>query len=358
MNNTLQLRVGSAIYSGWTEVSVQMAIDAIAGSFRLQAAPRVSDADASFPLLTGAACEVKIGKHSIISGYIDVTEGVLEATAHNYQVSGRDKTGDLVDCSAVLPSGGVKNQTLEQIIYSLVKPYGIKISSNVDTGDKFTRFAVQQGESVFEAIDRACRLRGVLPTADGAGGIVLTQIGSGRATTNLIEGKNVKLFKHYSSLTGRFSSYKVLGQSGSSDSFFGSKACQVSAKTTDETVTRHRPLIIVAEGEVTSTTAKRRAEWERAVRIGKSRTITAVVPGWLQESGEPWRPNMQVGVQCPSLHLPSLTTLLIGAVEYTYGESEGEIATLTLTRPDAYLPEQLKEKKDKGKTNPFGGMKK
>lgn len=357
MNTSITLKIGSQLYTGWKEVSVRRAVDAISGSFRLLSAPRLVESDPLFPIMTGYQCEVKIGKHTVINGYVDVWEGGLEGSGNDVNISGRDRTGDLVDCSAELPAGGVRNQSLEQIVYALVKPYGLRVHIDTDTGERFSHFAVQQGETVFEAIERACRLRGVLPVSDSSGNIRLTEIGAQTAATNLVEGVNVRQFKHYCSMTNRFSSYRVLGQSASSDSFFGSKAVQVSAVTEDNVVGRHRPAKILAEGQVTRTTARKRAEWERAVRIGKSQTLTAVVPGWVQESGELWRPNYLVGAQCRSLHIPEMIQLLISSVSYSYTENDGEITTMVLTSPDAFIPEPKKKKTtSKTSTNPFAGL--
>ena len=85
--------------------------------------------------------------------------------AHTIAVRGRDATGDLVDCSAASKPGEWKDARLEEIASALCEPFGIRVTREVDTGAPFARFRIEEGESVFEAIERG------LPVPGGAAAI-------------------------------------------------------------------------------------------------------------------------------------------------------------------------------------------
>lgn len=109
---------------------------------------------------------------------------------HEVTVTGRDKTGDLLDCSAKV--GEHLGQRLEAIVAALAKPYGIGVSVITDTGAVFERFAPNVGDSVGECIERLCRQRGVLAWANGLGNVVIGRGTVGRPVATLRRGDNVE----------------------------------------------------------------------------------------------------------------------------------------------------------------------
>ena len=124
----------------------------------------------------GDACRVQLDGDAVIQGWVDVVTVDYDARGHTLSVRGRDTTGDLVDCSAATEPGEWKDARLEEIAAALCAPFdiGVTVADDVDTGEPFARFRIEEGESVFEAIDRACRFRAVLPRSDGEGGLILT----------------------------------------------------------------------------------------------------------------------------------------------------------------------------------------
>ena len=120
----------------------------------------------------------------VITGYVDDVSPAYSATGHDVTVDGRDATsqGDLVDCSAIHQPGEWRvSGTLEAIVTILAKPFGIPVKAECDTGTAFRKFRIEEGETAFEAIERACRMRAVLAAGDGKGGLRIIRAGSGRA---------------------------------------------------------------------------------------------------------------------------------------------------------------------------------
>lgn len=352
MNNDVILRVNGVNYTGWEEISTVESIEAIAAGFNFITANNLDGNGNPFPILTGDACQIIYNNETVITGYVDDSDPTFDEKSE-VTITGRSKTGDLTDCSAELPSGVVKKQTLDQIIRKLIEKYDIGLIVDVPTGERFAEFRTQQGESVFEAIDRACRQRGVLPSTNADGNLVLTKIGAYTSETALIEGVNIKKAMFKSSMKSRFSSYTVKGQAPGTDNAFGAKNISPAATVTDPRINRYRPLIVIAEGQTNKTAAQKRAEWELAVRAAKSRQLTVITSGWAQNSGKLWRPNTLVPVVCPAVGIGEPTQLLISAVSRKFTETEGKTTELTLCSSDSYIPEPQTDLNKKKKQNPF-----
>jgi prophage tail gpP-like protein len=210
------------------------------------------------------------------------------------------------------------------------------------------KVSVDPGDSAFEALERACRLAGVLAVSDGKGGILLTRAGAARASTALVEGQNIKGARFQYDSGGRFARYLVTGQRQGTDDDYGLAAAMVQGSARDATVRRGaRVLMVRAEAGVTPAQAASRAQWEATVRAGRATSGRITVPGWTQADGTLWPVNALVAVRSRSLGIDG--QLLI--TEATYRIDEGGTTTeLTVRPPGAYLPEPVVTGLGKGGT--------
>lgn len=329
-------------------MQVNASIETISGDFDLGYFYSWEGQEA-LPINDGDACEVRMGDDVVLTGYVDEATEDLGSDAHDLQVTGRDKTGDLVDCSAVHKPDQWSGQKLEAIAAILCKPFGITVKVETNTGAAFPTVKVQPGETAFAVIERLCRMRAILPISDGKGGLLLTAAGKGgRAYSALVEGENIKHIRRVKNQQDRYSQYIVKGQQSglaaigggnveviSADGTVTSRAAApASGKATDAGITRYRPLLVVAEGEASGQSPQTRALWEATVRAGRGLRVEVTVQGWRQGDGALWRPNQYVHVKSPTLALED--TLLIANCGYSCNES-GTITTLSLARPDAFL---------------------
>lgn len=347
--NTPTLAVGGRIYSGWTAMNVARSIETIAGGFDLELTERWDGQAARWPIKPGEACKVAIGGDVVIDGFVDDVEISFDARTHRVRVSGRDRTGYLVDCSAV-HKPDEWSLKLERVAAILAKPFGIAVKADVDTGAAFSPLKLQQGESAFEAIERMCRMRAVLPVSDAKGGLLITRAGRASAASALVEGKNLLSATATYSWKDRFSEYMVKGQSPAGDGLSEVSDAQAAAVTStarDAGVTRYRPLIVLAEGATDGVSSQDRAAWEAAVRAGRGTRVTAVVQGWRQADGTLWPINALAPVTSDLLDIDD--RLLIVDVRYIL-DGQGSRTEIGLTRPDAFrlLPELPKGKEGTG----------
>lgn len=339
MSDVVSLKIGSDLYEGWQDVSIETALDSLAGSFSLALTERFPDHPELWVIEDGAACEVRIGDDLVITGYVDEGDNDVDPNSHPVQASGRAKTGDLVDCSAIHTPGTWTNRKLEQIVADLAQPFGVDVKAITDTGAAFAKFSLQQGETAFEAIERMCRMRAVLPTSNAAGVLELRRPGQVRAGYELRLGENLLSLRHSRNQRDRFSHYILKGQA-SGDGVDGA-AARPKAEAKDSGVKRYRPLMIVNSEQTTQASLSDRAKWEATVRAARSRSVVATAQGWRGPDGSLFRPDVIVPVVGRQVGVED--ELLVTNVKFTAGD-RGKRTVLTLAPKEAFSLLAVSEK--------------
>lgn len=329
----LRLNIGGNSYGGWTAMYLHASVEEIAGTVELSLTERWPEHQEPLVIDPGAACTVSIDGQTVITGYVDAVEAGADASNHTLSVSGRDKTADLVDCSAVHAKGEWRNARIDQIARDLATPFGVQVRTSGDLGSPFPSWAIEPGESAYDCLERAARQRGVLLTSDGTGALVIGQPGTATVATALRMGDNLLSGRIRNDNASRYSEYRVLGQRAGSDQVSGAAAAQVKATAKDSGVARYRPLVIVDEDQGDIAGFQRRAKWEASVRAARALTYTAMVQGWQHASGL-WRTNTLVQVYDPVLRLDR--QLLVRDVDYVCDDQSGQITQLVLTPAEAY----------------------
>ena len=212
--------------------------------------------------------------------------------------------------------------------------------AEADLGKPFPRFSIQPGEAAWECLARAARERAVIATGDGLGTLILTRAGEGGEAAGALRlgGKDGNILRANGSfdVAERHNLVVVRGQAQGAAS-----ASQGEARAEDEDILRHRPKVILAEGQGEGVTFQDRADHEVRVAAGKSRRVRYTVPGWRGSSGNLWLPNTKVWVEDAFLELER--ELLISNVVFSLTE-QGTVTELQVAPLDAYalLPEKGK----------------
>ncbi|MDM4768672.1 phage baseplate assembly protein [Solimonas sp. SE-A11] len=347
MPSNVQLLVNGMSYGGWTEIDVRVSVDCLANTFDLTVTekwPKDGKPVEPRKIADGDRCEVQIDGETVITGWVDDVDPDHDARRRRLHISGRDATGDLVDCSAIHQGGQWESQTLTQIARDLCKPFGVKVLVQTDVGEVFPTWQIQEGETVNDNLQRAATQRGVLLFSDGLGNLVIGRASSERAPTALELGVNEVSASGRRSQRERYSEYHIVGQQPmGEEAGYDTSATEVAAIAKDPGVKRYRPLVIVAEDNVALGTAQARADWERNVRAGEAVTASIRVKGWRHAKGL-WRPNRRVLVRDEWLRIDA--EMYITAVNYLLSEA-GETAIVSFTLPAAFdripLPEADQE---------------
>lgn len=369
--NVMSLEVGGMRYEGWKAQRIRHGIEQLAGTFSLDVTDIWPEQATAWVIEPGAACTVKIGTDVMITGYVDVVRVNSSKSDHTISIEGRDRTGDLVDCSA--PAREWTGLPFEHIAVELCQPFGITVETQLETGaggykakkpgkgkapatkagaggGKLPRKASNSGETVHRLLEKLAKIQGVLLVSDRRGGLMITRAGlNGRATDMLVLGENLLTIDYERSFANLFSEITVKGQAHGATSGGQTLADlqRVKASATvkrssaasgatvaNASIERYRPLTIVAEDQADAKRCNDRAEWEAGTREARSKRLTVTVQGWRQSDGTLWEINTLVRMRCPWVREDE--DMLVSNIEYSIDMQGGTVCTMTLYTPKAF----------------------
>lgn len=335
----LVLHVGGQSVTGWQEITLARALDQAAGAFTIELpASRLN-------VPRGSPVELSIGEDLVLSGFVEVRRVRDDGVSTLLTLAGRGASGDLVDCSPRANPAEWSNLYIDELILELSKGFAVdlEVAHLDDRGARFEKFAVQPGESVWAAIERACRQRGLLCYEIPDGALRLAKPGLSHTVVDLVQAQNVLQLTAEENDTERFGIYYVRGHSTAALGGWGDPISPVEGTARDDGVGRYRPLVVIAEGPLTFENAADRARWEAQVRAARADRIQVTTPGWRQgPGGPPWELNQVVGVRYPVLAIDA--ERLVNAFKFRRGEG-GTVTELELVRPDAYNREPVVEER-------------
>lgn len=343
MADELKIFIDGDIYRDWERVEIVKDLEAVAGAFNI-----TLDKPSIFNFAPGKSLRLEIANVPVIEGYIEGTAFTGEANTLELIIQGRDKTGDIIDCSAITTSSEFLNVSFLTLAEKLCAPFGIKVINQTDKSKKkIVKVSLQKG-SVYEELEREARKVGVFLYPSPDGNLYLSEIGSETLGTRLVCPGNVISFTAKVDYSDRFSEYILKGQqsSGGGGVLTAKQQTQVYAKANDPNIHRYRPLLIVGESNITAAQAKDRVEWEAAVRAGRSEELTLIVDGWTDKDSRLWQLNKLISVKVEELNFES--EMLIKSVSFRYNETDGQATAITVSDPNAYLPKPVVPKKVSG----------
>ena len=323
--------VNNKVFEGFKNIKIARNMMSLTGTFNITITDKWEIEQEDFEIKPGDRIHCHLGKTALFEGYIDKLSLSINESSRNITIQGRDKTQDLVDCSITTLSE-LNDIDFTGIATELCKPFNIKVLPQVSVGSKFAKFSVRQGETPFEALDRAAKERQLILLSSTHGNLIIQKRGIRRAVTELIEGVNVLSAAANFDNTQRFSDYIIKGQS---TGILGTPkdATQNKGSAKDSGVTRNRPTLIISENAVDNDGAQKRAEFESTFRAAKSAKVNVVVVGWNQKDGSLWDVNQLVQIDIRSIGIKG--QMLIERVKFDQSEN-GRRCEMELIRPDAF----------------------
>jgi prophage tail gpP-like protein len=310
LDGDLTVLVGGAMLTGWERIELEFSVEHYPRHCMIRMSERdprkLTDVVAQF-----APCTVMIGGDLIITGYVDIIEPRYDKAGHWVTLMIRGKCEDLADCSVdvdALAAGTgawvIASGTLGAAARLLAAPYNVPVIVNGEDVVLNTLYpiAVPPGATVAQILEELGRVTQRLMYEDEKGELVISEVGTVRAATALVEGQNLEIGASRLSADQRYSRVVVFAQ----DRVVDNQGPHVSFKqeSNDPTVPRNRLLMIVTDlPGPDGKWAQQRADWEISRRYGRSREIRATVTGWRMGNGQLWQINQVVAVNCPSLKL-------------------------------------------------------
>lgn len=332
MVDGLTLGVEGTLYAGWQSIAMTRSIEQMVNTFSVGFAERWYEDSKPIPINDGDPVIIELDRDEVLVGFVDDSEVSYDASSHGATVTGRSKTGDLVDCAAIHKSGEWKRSTIKKIAQDLCTPFDINVRLRGSEGAPFRKFAIQDGETVHEALERGARMRGLMLLTNTKGDLFLTRAGTRKVNTVIKRGVNVLTGARRGSMRDRFSKYIGKAQIPGDDKQSGDDIT-IKRSVEDKRVRRYRPTIIMAENEDTGKELKDRVVWERNRRSGDARRAIYTVQGWRDDDFRLWEPNTLVDVDDPLLRIRG--ELLIVSVKYQRG-NDGTTTELELSRKEAF----------------------
>ena len=286
---SVALKTNGKIFSGWLTAEIERSLRAVSGHFAINYTDRWAGQNSPWQLNAGDECSIELDGETVITGIIDSKEADLEANSRHLSVTGRDKTGNLVDSGTLLQQKSFKGISLKSMAEKLATPFGVFVSSNSDAANaSINTVTFQYNESIWETINRLAQYQGVLAYPDANGGIIFSDVCETVQDT-LDEKKNILEINAQTDASEKFQKYIVVSHSGAPDR----KITTVRAEATDNSVKTPRCKIIIISKNTDKNGAQARANWEMAMHTAKSFHANVTLIGWKNSSGNLWQINTQ-----------------------------------------------------------------
>jgi prophage tail gpP-like protein len=318
--------------NGWTsfaEVNVRAAFNEAARSFSVTLIAELGASAVNRIFDVGTEVTIESNGDLLCTGYVDTKDPHIAAKDAWIAISGRSKSGDLVDGSAEHETGYFENKDPLEIAQAVSSEYEAKWESDQQL-DKLDHYHLQQGETCFRCVEKMVRDQGMTITGTAEGNAKITKAGSQRHSGGLVEGVNILVGDAHHNAANRHSKIIVRGQRpvGHDD-----ENLAIEATETDSSVKRHRTIIIVQDNDTNNDRAKKRAKNRKDRTAGNGLKASIRVQGFRDDDGTLWTPGYLVWTESPFLDIQQ--DMLIEAVDYNQS-NKGSIATLAIVDPRAY----------------------
>ena len=237
---------------------------------------------------------------------------------------------DALDCSAAPKYSEMQIVTPLQIAQGL-DSFGIGFFSSAQM-TPIPTFRVTKGESVFRAVERACREQG-LTLCGRPGGVELwsAKTQPPRHAGGLVEGVNIEIGEADHDSSNRHSEIRVHGQAARGH---GAGATQIEGLSVDATIARYRPKIIAHEGDTNPQRALGKAQSLRDRAAGEGIKALVSTPVWRDEVGTLWTPGYRIWTESPFLDVTQ--DMVVEHLIIAQDAEAGTEARLGLVDPRAY----------------------
>ena len=356
------LSVDGAVLMGWQEVDVTRSMQSAAIDFRLVATSPSWSAQA-MSLRRGKDVTIRSapdeptarrgGGDLLCQGAIDSYEADIgEGGSKIVTISGRSKGRDAIDCPPVNhKTGRIANKTLLDAAKEFDE-FGIGFKTDQKL-EKLPLVQRRPQEALFDTLEREARRLGYMLAAQPDGSINITRAGTKRHAGALIEGQSParSIRVHIAPHTKR-SPVVVRGQKRLGH---GKDSLRQEERDEDKSEEKHRPALVIAEGDHTVKDLKRRAEWERLRRAGYGMQITFCVSRWRDDGSEFWDPGRLMAIRIPSEDVDQDLTLSTVKYSQKLGKNGGTVAELSFVDPKTHGGKTGNGKSDEA-FNPGDGL--
>lgn len=341
MSNEISMTIGNQKITGFKDFEISRSLDSMTGDFTINLVNNTDDIITK-QIKVQSIVTIFIGNERLLKGKIYRRARSESNSSTQLSISGRDITGDLVDCSAITSKIYWKNIELIALIKDLTNNFDITINSTL-SGLIFKTFSVQQGETVASTIQRACRQKGVIAFTNNDGQLEIrefTQSSFVPAIRGFVRGENIKEISEIEDVSDTYSEIYIKSQNTTEGNAWTKSQLQQAAKATDENILSYRPLIILNDTKVSKSDLQKQVNWLVQYKAGISKGFDIVSKGFRQlgteENSDPlWELGLLVTLEHKPWEINEQR--IISNIKYSYTKTNGSILKATLVDPRTYL---------------------
>jgi prophage tail gpP-like protein len=320
---------GGGTFTGFERIMVRASFSDAARSFQLKIAAENGGAATAWTFKAGTRIQIFSSGSLLCDGYVDRYQPKNRAHEQAHiMVSGRSRSQDFVDSSAVHDTNQFKNKTPVEIAQAIDK-FGIGVSTDEQL-DKVPIYRVTPGETAFRCLEKLCREQGVFAVGQADGSILVTRGGKKSQAGQLREGFNIAESDADHNWSGRHSDVMVRGQQPYGH---GEDALQIEGVARDAELGRYRPVIVFHDGDTSKQRAKKRASTRRDREAGNALKANVTVVGHHDDGGQLWEPGNLVFTESQFLDIKQ--DMAIESATYSQDRGDGTLTELSLVDPRA-----------------------
>lgn len=334
-------------FTGWTGVTIEMAIDQLADAFAISRPydPSVAELVAAVEPYKYQPVEIRIGSDLYLTGFLDVSEFDSTPRDNTLTLQGRSKTGILCDCSAAVDTASqVEGLTFHRIAVQQAKALGVAVRDD-DTKQAariIGEARAEYGETAFDFLHKIAAPHNLLLNSSFVGEMVITSgddLMTRPIAADLTEGDEAITNIHTRfDGTKRFSVYQVAGQFAGSPEIYG--------EAFDPFIKKHRPFCKPSE-EIDQADSNNTASRLMSEAIAAALSISVKLDGWRRPDGKLWAERQAVTLLSPRTYLAKRAKYIIAGLTLSLDAKEGRSVTLRLVPPEVYSTQVTKQKKKK-----------
>jgi len=357
------VKVNGKAYGGWKNVNISKSVESICGTFSLDVVNSWADEQSIPQIKAGDLVEVYLINRKgeelrTLTGYVDVETPGFNNNGSFLNISGRDITCDLVDCT--LESSYERRELNPvELIKMLIEPFQVKVDGelkpqviddipNSKSLQDYT-LVTSLDSKISDEIKKITSVNGFLAYTTANGHLRLTNTSEAITEIFLAEGVNIISASRTYNLSQIHSKIEVFSQINDNDGGTeSSNSANEEAGNPDENpkknannialneFLRYRPLNVVLSESGSEVKTISRVEWIKRVNNAKSREINLEVEGWDTDDGDLYSVNSQITCYAPSIGIDDSLDFIVKQVDFSMSESSGKRTKLKLVHKDAY----------------------
>ncbi len=321
-------------------VAFRRSLEDKAGTFDARIAIRRSEALGWLDhLKSGPKVTIRAGSDVVFTGHVERIAPRIQSSEGELSISGRSKTGDVVDSAAEHEGREFRGKKPEAVIGELAGKVSVQVRNEAGTKARDV-FRLEPDDTIGKAADRWARRDGFAVTDDAEGNLRLYDAGNAkRCNFRLIEGFTIAPDgSAVHDLTKRFSEVRAKAQAPTGS---GPLKLEIDESADDATLGRRRVKVIVPVEEMNKAEARERAKWFRDRAAGKGTTAEVTTAGWRDDGGKPFETGPLIYTESEWLGLAQ--DMLIQGLNFQQDQDGGTRCSFSLVDPRAW-----KGKKSKG----------